>query len=131
MSAIDFEAWAVPPLTLTLNDHTYVVEPPDVLRATKLLAAAVQFEINLGIAAGPLPDSLAKVLETITADQHPALGEAVYAQMLKDKQPQQVIDRFAFFATFYWVSGQEYATKLAHDLWDRQGAGAGGGAPKD
>ena len=132
MSAVDFEQWAVPPLTLNLNGHTYVVQPPDVERAKKILAAAVRGEVNLGIVLGPVPDEIQAILDDIGPDEHPALGN-VWQQMTADGLPTLTKDRMAYYAVFYWARGKEYADNLAAVLWTPRepgSAGGGGAAPK-
>lgn len=114
-SASDFAAWAQPDLVIPFGGRTYTVRPPDTENAGILLACAVRGEVKLGLVDGPIPDDVQKVLESIT-DQHPALGD-VYDQMVADKLPKVTIDRFSYYATFYWARGEEYADTLARILF--------------
>lgn len=111
-SASDFAAWAQKDLVIPFGGHTYRVSPPDVDRAAILLACAVRGEVNIGIVSGPIPDDVQKVLNSIT-EAHPALTEEVYQQMVANKVPKVSIDRFAYYATFYWARGEAYADELA------------------
>lgn len=134
MATVDFETWAVPPLKLTLGERTYLVRPPSVGAAGKLLASALRAEVNLGISAGPLPDEVSNVLATIEPGEHPALGD-VFQQLIDDGVHQSTIDRMAYYAVFYWARGKGYADSIAAILWaPRELSGATkageGGAPK-
>lgn len=129
MGAVDFGEWAAPALELTFKGRSYFVEPPTVEDSKKLLAAAVRGEVNLGLVKGEIPDAVQEVLDTIGPDAHPALGP-VYEQLLADEVPQQTIDRMAYYATFYWARGKEYADRLAVILFTpRQLAGEGSSEP--
>lgn len=130
MSAVDFEAWAVPDLILTFKGRSYTVPPPDVDRAKLILAAAVRGEVNLGIVPGPVPEEIDRVLATV-GDSHPALTNEVYAQMVADKVPKQSIDRMSYFAVFYWARSAEYAGTIATLLWQRDAAVAASAAGGD
>ncbi|MFD6699685.1 MULTISPECIES: hypothetical protein [unclassified Microbacterium] len=116
MSAADFQAWAIPDLVIPLGGRDYSVRPPSVGNMGKLLACAVRGEIALGLAEGPIPDEVQAVLDTISPDEHPALGD-VYQQMVDDGQHPVTIDRMAYYAIFYWAKGKEYADALAEVLW--------------
>ena len=131
MSAVDFSQWAAPDLELRFGGRTYMVRPPTVEAAKQLMAAAVRGEVNNGFVAGPVPDELAAILDSI-GDSHPALGD-VYGQMAADGVPQVSIDRMAYYATYYWARGREYADTLARILWEESdpAAGGDGAAPKD
>lgn len=136
MSAVDFAQWAVPDLKLTLGDRAYFVRPPSTAAARKLLAAAVRAEVNLGIVPGPVPAPVQEVLDTFGPDDHPALGD-VHDQLVADGVDPQTVDRMAYYATFYWARGKQYADWLAIALWaprdaaqDAAGDGAGGAGPK-
>lgn len=111
-SASDFAAWAQKDLVIPFEGQTYRVCPPDVDRAGVLLACAIRAEVNLGLVAGPIPEGVQEVLDSIT-DEHPALTEEVYQQMVANKVPKVSIDRFAYYATFFWARGEEYADMLA------------------
>lgn len=114
-SASDFAAWAQQNLVIPFGGRTYTVRPPDTEDAGILLACAVRGEVNLGLVEGPIPEAVQKVLDSIT-DAHPALGDA-YDQMLADRLPKTTIDRFSYYATFYWARGEEYADTLARLLF--------------
>lgn len=132
MSATDFEAWAAPPLELKLHGRIYVIQPPTVDAARKLLAAAVRGEVNLGLVEGPVPAEVEAILDTIEEGEHPALGP-VWQQMVDDRIPTATIDRTAYYATFFWARGKQYADSLGKLLWTPREAteGTGGVAPKD
>lgn len=114
--AVDFGEWAVPGLELTFGGGTYLVPPPTVEDAKKLLAMAVRAEIGLGLVKGDVPDEVQAVLDTIPSGEHPALGPA-YALLVAADVPQPTIDRMAYYATFYWARGKGYADALARILW--------------
>lgn len=116
MPAVDFEAWAIQPLVITLRGREYRVPPPQTAAAGKILAAAVRGEVNLGITPGPVPDEVTRVLAEIGPDEHPALGP-VYQQMLDDGIDETTMDRVTYYAVFYWARGKEYADALATVLW--------------
>lgn len=141
MGAVDFSEWAAPALSLTFGGRTYEVQPPSVEGAKQLLAAAVRGEVNLGMVKDAdgkriteVPAEVQAVLDTIGPDEHPALGEA-YARLVADGVPQQTIDRMAYYATFYWARGKEYADSLALILFAPRDVDAeepaGEPAPKD
>ncbi len=115
-SASDFAAWAQKDLVIPFGGKTYRVGPPNVDRAAILLACAIRGEVNLGVVKGPIPDEVEKVLDSIK-EQHPALTEEVYEQMVADGVPKITIDRFAYYATFYWARSEQYADELARLLW--------------
>ena len=114
--AVDFGEWAAPGLELTFGGGTYLVPPPTVEDAKKLLAMAVRAEIGLGLVKGEIPDEVQAVLDTIPSGEHPALGPA-YALLVAADVPQPTIDRMAYYATFYWARGKGYADALARILW--------------
>ena len=114
--AVDFGEWAAPGLELTFGGGTYLVPPPTVEDAKKLLAMAVRAEIGLGLVKGDVPDEVQAVLDTIPSGEHPALGPA-YALLVAADVPQPTIDRMAYYATFYWSRGKGYADALARILW--------------
>ena len=114
--AVDFGEWAAPGLELTFGGGTYLVPPPTVEDAKKLLAMAVRAEIGLGLVKGDVPDEVQAVLDTIPSGEHPALGPA-YALLVAADVPQPTIDRMAYYATFYWTRGKGYADALARILW--------------
>lgn len=114
---VDFSAWAVPPLTLTLGERTYAVRPPSVGDMGKLLACAVRAEVNLGLVKGPVSPDIQAVLDTIEPADHPALGTEVYEQMAADGQHPTVIDRMGYYAVLYWARGKSYADAIAALLW--------------
>lgn len=130
MSAVDFEQWATPDLTITLGGRTYSVRPPSVDSAKKIIAAAVRGEVNLGLVKGEIPDAVQSVLDSIGPDEHPALGDA-YARMAADGVPSATIDRVAYYAVFFWARGKEYADTLAKVLWLPREAGEQDGADAD
>lgn len=116
-TAPDFASWAVPDLIIPLRGRTYTVRPPSVDDMGKLLACAVRGEVNLlRSVAGPIPDEVQEVLDSIGPDEHPALGE-VYHQMVADGVHPVTIDRMAYYAVFYWARGKEYADTIAAVLW--------------
>lgn len=116
MTTADFEAWARPDLEISLRGRTYMVRPPSVEDASKVLAAAVRGEVNLGIVEGPIPDEVQNVLDSIKPDEHPALGET-WAELVASGVDPVTIDRVGYYAVFYWARGKEYADKLAVVLW--------------
>ena len=115
-SASDFAAWAQQDLVLPFGGKTYRVKPPSVGAAGKLLACAVRGEVNLGIVKGPIPAEVQAVLDTIQPDEHPALGD-VHQEMVDDGLSPTTIDRFTYYAVFYWARGEEYADALARLLF--------------
>ncbi len=117
MAAVDFEAWALEELTLTLRGRTYQVPPPSVDAGGKILAAAARGEVVLGIEQGPIPEELQRVLDSIQPGEHPALSERVYQQMVDDGVSQVELDRMSYYAVFYWARGKAYADRLAALLW--------------
>ncbi|MDJ1113238.1 DUF7426 family protein [Microbacterium dauci] len=135
MSTVDFTAWVIPPLVLTLGDQAYTVQPPSVERAKMIFAAAARAEVNLGLTPGPLPAELDEILDAI-GTSHPALGDKVFEQMAADEVPVETIDRLSYYATFYWARGADYAGALAQLLWGIRDLGSGaaeageGEAPK-
>lgn len=114
-SATDFAAWAQQDLVIPIGGRTFVVRPPSVADAGKLLACAVRGEVNLRMVKGPIPDEVQRVLDTI-GDEHPALGPA-YDEMVEAGLSPVTIDRLAYYATFYWARGEEYADTLARVLF--------------
>ncbi|NLP82587.1 hypothetical protein HF576_01875 [Microbacterium sp. CFH 90308] len=135
MSFTDFEEWVTPSLELTLRGCTYVVRPPSVEAGKKIAAAAVRGEIRLGMIKGvtEVPEEIQRVLDTIGADEHPALGET-WAQMHEAGLDRVTIDRAAYYAVFYWARGKDYADSLAKILWAKRDvdepADAGDADPK-
>lgn len=121
MTAVDFEAWAVPDLTLTFKGRSYTVPPPDVDRAKVIMASALRAEVNLGIVAGPVDEEIDRILATV-GDSHPALTDGVYEQMAADGVPVKSIDRMSYFAVFYWARSAEYAGWIATRLWQLDSA---------
>ncbi|EYT59451.1 hypothetical protein [Microbacterium sp. UCD-TDU] len=115
-SASDFESWAEPDLVIPLGGQTFRVRPPSVDDAAKVLACAVRGEVNLGIVKGEIPDEVQAVLDTIGPDDHPALGET-YQEMKQAGLSPVTIDRFGYYAVFYWARGEEYADTLARLLF--------------
>lgn len=133
MTAADFASWAVPDLVLTLGEREYIIPPPSVDDMGKLLACAVRGEVKLGIVKGPIPEDVQAVLDTIQPDEHPALGQANYDQMVADGIHPTTIHRMAYYTVFFWARGKEYADQLAVLLWGREEAEraeAEGPAPK-
>lgn len=124
-TASDFADWAIPPLTLPPlptrdgEPSVFIVQPPSVDDATKLLACAVRGEVNLGIVKGPIPAGVQEVLDTITTDEHPALG-ATYQEMVDAGVHPETIGRAAYYSVFYWTRGRDYADGLALLLWGRE-----------
>ncbi|MFP7833135.1 hypothetical protein [Marisediminicola sp. LYQ134] len=112
MGAVDFSEWAAPALELPFEGRIYRVQPPTVEGAKKVLAAAVRGEVKLGLVAGEVPPEVEAILATIKPGEHPALGRA-YQQMADDGVPAVTIDRMAYYATFFWARGREYADRLA------------------
>lgn len=124
-TASDFADWAIPPLTLPPlptrdgEPRVFVVQPPSVADATKLLACAVRGEVNLGIVNGPIPAGVQEVLDTISTDEHPALG-STYQEMVDAGVHPETIGRAAYYSVFYWTRGRDYADGLALLLWGRE-----------
>lgn len=138
MSAVDFDAWAAPELTLTLGGkdgarHTYVIPPPSVGESAQILALAVVAEVELRLVEGDVPDEVQAVVDTIAPDEHPALRDAI-VQMRADGLLPMTIDRAAIYAIFFWARGREYADAMATLLFTRlaekDAATAGAPAPK-
>lgn len=127
-TASDFADWAIPALTLPqlpTRDGAvrFVVQPPSVDDVTKLLACAVRGEVKLGIVKGPIPPGVQEILDTISPDEHPALG-ATYQQMVDAGVHPETIGRAAYYSVFYWTRGRDYANGLAALLWGREQPGA-------
>lgn len=114
---VDFSAWAVSSLPLTLGGHTYSVRPPSVQEAGQLLACAARAEVNLGLVKGPVSADVQAVLDTIKPTDHPALGTEVYEQMVADGLNPTTIDRMTYYAVLYWARGKGYADAIAAMLW--------------
>lgn len=122
MSAVDFDAWACPDLTLTLRGRTYTVRPPSVADMRQVLALAVRAEAG----RDRTPPEVLAILDGLPSDGHPALGDA-YGAMVADGQDPTTIDRVGVYATLFWARGREYADHVAQAIW---GPEAGGGGPK-
>lgn len=116
MGAVDFEEWVAPDLVIELGGRSYTVRPPTVEAAKKILAAAVRGEVRLGLVKGDIPPEVQSILDTLDADEHPALGDA-HDAMVADGVPAPTIDRIAYYAVFFWARGREYADSLAKILW--------------
>lgn len=136
MPAVDFTQWAVPDLTLALGDRTYRVRPPSVEQFKQVAALAVRAEVKLGLVDGPVPDELVEILDGI-GSHHPSIGDDVYEQMLADGIHPVTVDRFIYYAVFYWAYGKAKADALAVLLFAPRdgadvddGAAGGGAAPK-
>lgn len=131
MTAVDFGAWVLPALELTVGGRTYMVPPPTVEQSQKIIALAVRAEVQFRIVDGDVPEPVQKVLDSIGPQEHPALGDT-YTQMVDDGVLPPVRDRMEFYATFYWVRGKAYADALAELLWTPRDTAAegGGAAPK-
>lgn len=115
-TAADFASWAVPDLVIPLGGRDFVVRPPSVGNIGKLLACAIRGEVNLGIVEGEIPDEVQEILDTITPDEHPALGDT-YQEMVDEGVHPTTIDRMAYYAVFYWARGKDYADSLAALMW--------------
>jgi hypothetical protein len=111
-SESDFKAWAEPDLVIPLAGREFRISPPSVGDAAKVLACAVRGEVNLNIVPGPIPEEVQAVLDTISKDEHPALGSA-YQEMVDAGLSPLTIDRLGYYAVFYWARGEEYADRLA------------------
>ncbi|MDR6142388.1 hypothetical protein QE375_001942 [Microbacterium foliorum] len=138
-TATDFADWAIPALTLPPlpgrdgEPHVFVVQPPSVDDVSKLLACAVRGEVKLGIVKGPIPPQVQEILDTITPDQHPALG-STHQDMVAAGVHPETIGRAAYYSVFYWTRGRDYADSLAALLWGREQVDVGeaeASAPKD
>jgi hypothetical protein len=112
----DFSAWAEPDLVIPFGGHTFRVKPPSVENAAKLLACAVRGEVKLGIKDGPIPEQVQAVLDTIGPKDHPALGKT-YDEMVEAGLSPTTIDRFGYYAVFYWARGEKVADALARLLF--------------
>jgi hypothetical protein len=134
VSATDFAAWVTPDLELPLpGGRIYTVRPPSVEAAKKIIACAVRAEVNLGLVAGEVPAEVQEILATIGKDEHPALGDEVYQQLVADGVDPWTIDKMAVYAIFFWARGREYADTLARIMWTPRDVGAtkaGESAPK-
>ncbi len=117
MSAVDFDEWGAPDLTLTWKGHEYKVPAPCTIDARKLLAAAALGEVRNGAVVTQPTDDVLAVMQAISPDDHFALSQPVYDQMVADKVPQTTIDRMAYYAVFYWARGREYADIMAAFMW--------------
>jgi hypothetical protein len=124
-TATAFADWAIPALTLPPlpgrdgEPRAFVVQPPSVDDVGKLLACAVRGEVKLGIVKGPIPSEVQAILDTITPDEHPALGPA-YQEMFDAGVHPETIGRAAYYSVFYWTRGRDYADSLAALLWGRE-----------
>ncbi|WP_337004109.1 MULTISPECIES: hypothetical protein [unclassified Microbacterium] len=124
-TAAAFADWAIPALTLPPlptrdgEPRAFVVQPPAVGDVAKLLACAVRGEVNLGIVNGPIPAEVQEILDTITPDEHPALGPA-YREMVDAGVHPETIGRAAYYSVFFWTRGRDYADRLAALLWGRE-----------
>lgn len=135
MSAVDFSEWAAPDLELTFKGRTFVVRPPSVDDAVRVLALAVRGEVNLGMVPGvEIPKEIQDVLDEIKPGDHPALGETFH-EMKAAGISSATIDRTAYYAVFYWARGKKYADALGTLLWSPRAKGEettadAGGAPR-
>lgn len=127
-SASDFKAWAQPDLVISFRGRDFIVAPPSVEDSAKLLACAVQFEVELGMVTGPVPDEVQAVLNMIGPDEHPALGSA-YAEMVAAGLSPVTIDRMAVYSLLYWVRGEEYADAMATVMWTPRKLSEAGESP--
>lgn len=128
---VDFKQFASPDLLLPWGERTYVVPPPSVGDAPKIIAAAILAEIKLGITkTEDVPDGTLEVLNGIAPGEHFSLGSA-YAEMQADGVPRETVDAMAFYAIFYWARGERYADDLATLLWaPREAAEVADASPK-
>ncbi|MBN0039389.1 hypothetical protein JN535_04265 [Cellulosimicrobium cellulans] len=129
--SVDFSAWAVPSLDLTLGGRTFTVRPPSVGDMGKVLACAVRGEVNLGIAKGPIPADVQAVLDTIGPDDHPALGNETFREMVDAGVHPTTINRVAYYCVFYWARGKDVADIYATWLWSPRDAAAAEQAPAE
>lgn len=129
MGFSDFDEWAEEPWHLELGGVTYVVTPPSVKAYGQLLAAAVAGEVNVGLVAGPLPEEVQRVLETV-GDDHPALGNDVYQQMVDNGVSHATINKASVYGVYYWTRGQAYADRMAVFLWRKPEDGTGEEQPE-
>lgn len=142
MSAVDFGEWAAPDLTLTFPEaafakghgvggRTFTVRPPSVDGMTKVLALAVRGEIELRMVdASEVPAEVQAVIDTISPDEHPALG-ATFDEMRDAHLNDPTINRAAYYAIFYWARGKQYADDIAAQLFTpREKVAAEADAPR-
>ncbi|WP_102193211.1 DUF7426 family protein [Microbacterium aurantiacum] len=138
-TATDFADWAIPALTLPPlptrdgEPRVFVIQPPSVGDVSKLLACAVRGEVKLGIVKGPIPAGVQEILDSISPDEHPALG-STYQEMVDAGVHPDTIGRAAYYSVFYWTRGRDWADGLAVLLWGREQGNegeAGETAPKD
>lgn len=132
-NAADFASWAQTDLVIPFGGREYRVPPPTVEASKKLIACAVRAEVNLGLRKGEIPEGVQRVLDNIGPDEHVGLGP-VYDEMVDAGLSQVTIDRFTYYAVFYWARGEEYADTLARALFaprDLPEGEVGGAAPKD
>lgn len=123
MTAVDFGSWAAPELVLKFGERAFRIAPPSADEATaKILALAVVAEVELGLAVGPVPETIQEIVDGIGPDEHPALREA-YGEMkqlvAENKLLPETIDRAAVYAIFFWARGREYADWVAELIWTR------------
>jgi hypothetical protein len=122
--AVDFSEWVAPDLVLTLGDRTYTVPAPSVERAQKIIALAVQAEVDLGIVEGEVPDRIKDLLTSLGPDERPGLGP-VADQLVADEVAVQTISNMHIYSVFYWARGEEYADAIAVLLWAPRAAVTG------
>ncbi|PPF18266.1 hypothetical protein C5B92_07055 [Rathayibacter sp. AY1A4] len=130
MPAVDFEAWAIPPLRLLYGGVTYEVAPPSTEQMGKLFALAVLGEARLRKQS--VPDEVQSVLDTIGQHEHPALGD-VHQQMVAAGLHPTTIDRAAYYSVYYWTHGRQYADAMARLFFedgDADAEEAGTDSPK-
>lgn len=135
MVAVDFDEWAADDLELTYRGRTFTVAPPTVGDWKILAAAAVRFEIEFGLVKAEMPAEMQATLTSLGPDAHPALG-ATHAVMVEAGVPKIYIDKFSYYAIWFWARGRTYADLMAQAMWtpraiDHPTAGGGGDAPKD
>ncbi|MGA6128835.1 MULTISPECIES: DUF7426 family protein [unclassified Microbacterium] len=117
MTAVDFDDWAAPDLVLTIKGNEYRVPPPCTIDAKKILAAAALGEIRLGLVSGEASEEVQRILTAVRPDDHFALTNRVYEQMVADRVAKTTIDRMAYYAVFYWARGKQYADMVASLMW--------------
>lgn len=122
MTTVDFTDWATGDLVLTVGGREYRSRPPSVDHAKAILALAVQLEVNLGLADGPLPADLQELYQQVASRPvcEVVFGEDVYGQMVEDGLDAKTMRRMGVYGVLYWSRGRENADTLAGLMWRQE-----------
>lgn len=138
MAIKDLSAYLQPSLEIAWQDRVFVIHPPskDVgLKLAAINAAGIATYLSISDACptcgrAGAPDELPQETQDIVAAlRNVDLGELslgkAYQEMIEEEVPGPHVDRFALYAMYYWVIGEESADALMDTVY---GGGASGGA---